>query len=69
MDFKNMDKIKIKIMDDGIPAIVLPPEISIIPKSDYRYRGFAKRSNFNFRNSFPTRFRDLFKDEDLDDEF
>ncbi|TFG18848.1 MAG: hypothetical protein EU533_07355 [Promethearchaeota archaeon] len=52
---------KIKIMEDGIPCIVLPPDILILPR---------KKTGCECSPKKPISFSDLFDDEyyDMEDE-
>ena len=52
-------------MEDGIPAIVLPPEIMLIEKSEYRFRRLLRRAK-DCRE--PIGISDLFNDLEEEEE-
>ena len=59
------EKIKIKVVDDGIPCIILPEDTVLIRKRDIRlYRMLRYRNRYRDR---PINISDLFDEDEEED--
>ena len=60
--------LKIKVLEDGIPAIVLPDDICLFSVSDFRLRKTHRFKYPRFIEDDSEDFSEIFYDSDFDEE-